>query len=251
MRYKRKKSYWQQAIRGIDYLKTLFIGLGLLFLIAYLFYGSIWAVFFLAPLLFLWFRWWETSFVAKKRFQFQQQFKDAIQAISTALNVGYSVENAWREAEKEMQLLYGEQALICREFQYMVRQLEMNVTLESVLAEFAERTKDEEVETFATVFTMAKRSGGNMIEIIRTAVTRISEKVDMKREMETVISSKKMEFRIMAVIPLAMICYMKISFGEFINILYGNLSGIFIMTICLVIYLFAYMAGKKMVEIEV
>ena len=248
---KKEKSYWQQAIGWIDYAKASVVGVSLLVGVAYLFYETIFAIFLLFPLLLLGMYFWKRAFLQKKRFQFQQQFKDALQAVSAALGVGYSVENAWREAEKELKLMYGTQALICREFGYMIRQLEMNVPLESILLEFAERTQDEEALLFATVFSVAKRSGGNLIEIIRIATGRITEKVDMRREMETVIASKKMEFRIMTAIPFAMIAYLKISFGEFVQVLYKNPLGVIVMSVCLGVYLVAYIVGRKMVEIEV
>ena len=251
MIYKRKKNYWQRAIRWSDYARSVLLGALLIGVISYLFYESLWAALFLSPLVGVWLFVWERSFAKKKQQQFQLQFKDAIQAVSAALNVGYSVENAWKEAAKEMRLMHGEQAMICKEFQYMIRQLDMNVTLEKVLEEFSEKTEDEEVQTFAAIFIMAKRSGANMMEIIRIAANRICDKVDRKRELETIISSKKTEFRIMAIIPLAMICYMKISFGSFIQILYGNMIGTFVMTLCLILYVGAYLVGRKMVEIEV
>ena len=56
--------------------------------------------------------------------------------MATALNVGYSVENAMREALKDLQVIYKKDELIVREFRYMVRQLDVNVTMEKVLQEF-------------------------------------------------------------------------------------------------------------------
>ena len=91
---------------------------------------------------------------------FQLQFKEAVQALATALNVGYSVENAMREVLKDLQVIYKKDELIIREFRYMVRQLDVNFTIEKVLQEFSERTKEEDVQTFVTIFVMAKRSGG-------------------------------------------------------------------------------------------
>lgn len=227
------------------------MGLVVLVGVSYLFYESFWAIFFLFPLLFVWIRLWKKAFIRKKKLHFQQQFGDAMQAVTAALNVGYSVENAWREGEKEMLLMHGEHALIYKEFAYMVRQLEMHVPLEQILLEFAERTEDEEVHLFAAIFSVAKRSGGNLIEIIRIATGRIGEKIDMRRDMETVIAAKKMEFRMMTVIPFAMIVYMKISFGEFVRVLYGTPLGVIVMTVALGIYLVAYLVGQKIVEIEV
>ena len=127
----------------------------------------------------------------------------------------------------------------------------MNVTTETVLQNFATRTGDEDVQTFVTVFNMAKRSGGDTLEIIRSAVRQMGEKIDVEREIVTLMSAKKMEFRIMTVIPMAMILYLKLSFPEFLDVLYGNVVGAVIMSLCLLIYLGAYEIGRRIVEIEV
>ena len=65
------------------------------------------------------------------------QFREAIRSLSAALNVGYSVENAMREAFRDLQLLYEKEDYIIREFRYMLRQLEMNLPVENVWKEFA------------------------------------------------------------------------------------------------------------------
>lgn len=171
--------------------------------------------------------------------------------MSAALNVGYSVENAMREAWKDLQLLYKKEDIIVREFRYMVHQLDMKLAVERILHEFASRTGDEEVQTFVTVFSMAKRSGGDMVEIIRNAACQIGEKIDVKKEINTMMAAKKLEFKIMCAIPFAMICYLKLSFPSFMQVLYGNVLGVVIMTICLLVYVIAFEMGKKIVEIEV
>ena len=98
---------------------------------------------------------------------------------------------------------------------------------------------------------MAKRSGGDLKEIIRSTVWQMGEKQEVKREIETLMSAKKMEFQIMSLVPFAMIGYIKWAFPDFMSVLYGNLSGIFLMSICLGVYILAYEWGKRMLEIEV
>ncbi len=251
MKCRIKKSYWQQDITKLAYAGAILRGVLLLLAISYLFYGTFWCVFLLSPYLIRYIKSWKKQTISKKKQLFQQQFKDAIQSISAALNVGYSVENAVREAKKDLQLIYRDEDMILREFTYMVHQLDMNLPLEEVLQQFASRTEEEDVHTFVTVFAMAKRSGGDMISIIRNAVTRIGEKMDVKREIETTMAAKKLEFRIMSIIPFAMICYLKLSFSEFMSVLYGNPVGVVVMTISLAIYVASYEIGKKIVEIEV
>ena len=72
-----------------------------------------------------------------------------------------------------------------------------------------------------------------------------------KKEINTMMAAKKLEFKIMCAVPFAMIGYLRISFPSFMGVLYGNVLGIMIMTICLLIYVAAFEMGKKIVEIEV
>lgn len=251
MRYRKKKSYWQQGIHRRDVIRAALTGIFVIVMFSYLFYGSVLCAVLLSPYLIWFLKSWETQFMKKKKQMFRMQFKEAIQSLAAALNVGYSVENAMRETLRDLQMLYKKEEQIVREFRYMIRQLEMNITIETVLGELAERTQEEDVQTFVTVFIMAKRSGGDMIAIIRNTSRQMSEKADVRREIETIISAKKLEFKVMTAIPLGMIGYMKLSFPEFMNVLYGNAAGVIIMTVCLCIYMAAYEAGRRIVEIEV
>lgn len=251
MRCRTKKSCWQQDIKRIEYARAILQGIGIILLASYLFYGTCWAAILLSPYLFWYMKSWEKQLIQKRKQSFQLQFKEAIQSLSAALNVGYSVENAMREVWKELPLLYQKEERILKEFHFMIRQMEMNLPMETILKEFAERTEDEEVRLFVTVFAMAKRSGGDMIGIIRNAIYKIGEKIDVKREIDTMMSAKRLEFHIMSAVPFAMICYMKVSFPAFMKILYGNVFGVIVMSICLGVYVTAFEFGKRIVEIEV
>ena len=251
MKYKRKKNYWQRDIRRIEYLKALLQGCLLIILVSYLFYGTWMCAILFSPYLVWYIKSWEKQTIKKRQERFRLQFKEMIQSLSAGLNIGYSVENAMRESTKDLKRIYKKDELILRELSYMIRQLQMNVSAENVLNEFAMRTGDEDVLTFVTVFNIAKRSGGDTLEIIRAAVRQMGEKIDVEREIVTMLSAKKMELKVMSVIPLAMIGYLKLCLPNFLDGLYGNLLGVSVMTICLLVYLVSYEIGKKLVEIEV
>ena len=187
----------------------------------------------------------------KGKRRFERQFQDALQSLEAQLNVGYSMENAIKEVQRDLQIMYDRHTLIVREFTYMVRQLNLNVTAEAAWKDFAARVALPEVDTFVTVFSLAKRSGGDSILIIKNAVRQLGDKAEVKREIDTVITAKKMEFQIMSVIPLGIIGYMRLSFPEFMAGLYGNLPGAAFMSICLGAYIAAWRLGCKIVEIEV
>lgn len=225
--------------------------MGITVVTAWLYYRSLWTAPLLLPL-FLWhFYMMEKECAGKKEMEFQIQFKEMIQAVSSALNTGYSVENAFREAQKEIRLIYPERTRISKELQMIVRQLQIHVPMEKILEEFGLRVQTEDVWNFVTVFSAAKKSGGNMIAIIQETVRQIGDKIDVRREIDTMLAAKRYEFRVMSAIPYAIIGYMSLSFPEFMDCLYGNILGIGVMTVCLGIYISAYYLGVRLIRIEV
>lgn len=251
MTYKKKKSYWQQDIRTSDYWKAFIQGVVIILIISYLFYGNLFYGILFSPYMFKYMKSFEQQKIKKIKESFRLQFKDALQALSSAIHVGYSVENALIESRNELKYLYKEDALIMKELSTIARQIQMNIPAEKALQDFAKRTKEEDVETFVTIFGMAKRTGGDTVEIIQSTISQILEKIDAERAIKTIMTAKQLEFRIMTMIPLGMMAYLKICFPEFLGVLYGNVAGITIMTVCLGIYLLSYEAGKRIVEIEV
>ena len=251
MRYKTEKNYWQLDIRRSEYVKAIGQGVFLVGLVSYLFYGTFWLMILFSPYLFWHMKNWKKDRILKKQQNFRFQFKEMIQSLESALSVGYSLENALKEADKDLHRIYKEEDMILRELSFMMRQVQMNIPVEQTFRELSERVQDEDVETFVTVFAMAKRSGGDAVEIIRNAVRQMGEKIDVEREIVTIMAAKKLEFRIMTLIPFGMILYLRMSFPEFFQVLYGNPVGVVVMSVCLLIYLIAYLCGKKMVEIEV
>ncbi len=224
---------------------------GIIFVTAWIFYHNLLAAVPLIPVLIWLYRHMEQDLIEKKKQEFLLQFKEMIQAVSSALNTGYSVENALQQAAEELSFLYKKDTVIMGELQFMLRQMQLMVPMEQVFADFAQRVQLEDVHNFATVFLAAKRSGGDMIAIIRSTADKIGDKIDVRREIDTALASGKYELQVMTVVPYGMILYMMFSFPEFMNSLYGNLFGMGVMTVCLVVYMAAYVLGTKLIKVEV
>lgn len=242
---------WLQDIKKSEYILGTIKTTAVFLLILYVFYGTFAAAPFLIPVWFLYMRDWIRDTAGKKEQQFRVQFRDSIQEMSAVLKAGYSVENAIREVSRELVPLYDKESRIRKEYDRMTHQLELKMPVAEVLEQFAERTGQEDVEDFVNVFAAAKKSGGDSITIIRNAVRIISGKIDTEKEIQTMIASNKLEFEIMCAVPFAIILYMKLTFGEFLSVLYGNMAGMIIMTVCLCVYIAAYCIGRRIIRIEV
>ncbi len=246
-----KKSSWLQDIRRRELVLGVAAGTAFFGLILYLFYESLFPAPILFPVWILYMKEWAEDMAGKKEMEFRLQFRDCIQTMSAALKAGYSAENSIRETRKDLESMYGKDTRIMKELDIMIRQLHVNIPTAQILDDFSQRAVQEDVRDFVNVFSTAKKSGGDSIGVIRNAVKIISEKIDTEKEIQTILASKKFEFQIMCVIPFGIILYMKLTFGEFLEVLYENTAGNLIMTVCLILYITAYKMGKKLIQIEI
>lgn len=215
------------------------------------FYDTPAAVVFLSPLLRPIYIRAKRNETVRKRRELILEFKDCTDAVLTSMRAGSSAENAFRAAGKEMEFFYGPESEICRELALMTRGLDSNVPLEELLEEFAYRSGAEEIQDFADVFAIAKRSGGNMSEILSRTISQIQNRIDVEREIGVMTSSSRLEQRIMDVVPIGIIAYMRLTSEGFMDPLYGSISGVLIMTACLAVYAAAFLMSEKIADIHV
>lgn len=252
MSFRRKKNCWRQDFKKWEYVEGITEAAGITAIIAGLFYQSVTAgIILFVPISAFYLHIWEQEKTRKKKRDFTVQFLDALQSLSAALNVGYSLENAMIEANKELKVLYRKEDRIRKEWDYMIRQMKMNIGLEQIMEELSARIEQEDVQNFVTVLASVKKSGGNVAKVVRQTMRQIQEKEDVNREIETMIAAKKMEFLVMAIVPFGMIGYMEIGFPDFVEHLYKGMAGRCVMSICLAGYLAAFRIGMKIIRIEV
>lgn len=217
-------------------------------ILAFFFYRSVWAVPPLAAVGAVYLRGRAVKKRDSRREELTLQFKECILSVAASLKAGYAVENAFLESRDDMKLLYGEDSDIYRELEGIRRGFILNITLEEQLTDLAERSGSEEVEQFAVVFSVARRSGGNLPEIIYESARLIGRRVDARQEMRTLLSGRRMEQSIMQLMPFGMLLYVGISYPGYFDVLYHNLQGIVVMTVCLGIYLAAYALGERILR---
>lgn len=220
-------------------------------IISYLFYRV--GIAFVIGLFFypIFYRRKKRSGAERKRAELKVQFKDCLLSVSGAMRAGYSVENAWREAEKDMEQQYGRESSIFQELRHMNSQVDCNVPLEKLLENLAVRSHIEDIENFSGIFSYAKRSGGDFSAIIGSSVQQLRDKMELKEEIETAVAAKRMEQKVMNAVPLFILAFVNTASGEFLSVLYHNTAGAVIMSSCLAVYAGAYLWSEKIVDIEV
>ncbi len=186
----------------------------------------------------------------KRRDKVLLEFKDMLGIICNGLKAGHSLENVMIELEKDFENLYSNKAITMYGIIHMRKQLQMKKPVEQVIGEFAKIYDYEEINSFAYMIGFAKRLGGNYIKNISSAADKLQGRLEIKQEISTMLTEKKLEMRIMGVMPLGILIYIGVTSFEFIEPLYGNIAGVCIMTVCLIAYVFCLYIGKRIVTID-
>lgn len=221
------------------------------FIVAKMFYGTFFAGVVILPLIIPMYRQQAEKHKEKAKTDFEHQYKEMLIALKDGITTGYSIENGLRESYKEMVNMYGYDALICKEMRLMTSRLKLSTPVEIIFKDFAERSELESAKTFYNTFSIAQKAGGDMNKVIKRVIENIVLKESVKEEINVAINGKKLEQRIMTVIPLFLIGYISFASPGFLDVMYESIMGKIVMTICLAAYLLAYLWSEKIVKVNV
>lgn len=236
---------WQEKV------VCMLLTFGLTGAVSWLFYRSIYGMIGALPL-FFWIKKFLKNYLHKKqRREMVCQFGEMLQFTASALKAGYSLENAFAQALQEYTELYGHKTVMAQEFCNITNQMKLNIPMEQLMEDLALRSGIEEIISFTQVFGFAKRGGGDMMKIFQNTTEKIRQKGEVEREIETVMAAKKAEQRIMELVPFGILIYVGFTSPEFLEPLYGNLPGVFVMTLCLLGYVGAFLLAEKILDIQV
>lgn len=234
-----------------EYCLNISIIILVIFSIARLFYGSFWVGIIMLPMGIPILKQRRQNIYEKKIEKLEIGFKDMLVSVSDAMNAGYSIENAIKESYRDLLPIYGYDSDICKELRLMISRLKLNINAETVIEDFASRSDLKNVKAFSQIFSVAKRTGGNMTEVIKNVTDDIVLKESVKEEIRVTINGKKLEQRIMTVIPLFLVVYMSFASPGFLDVMYQTWMGRMVMTICMICYVAAFVWSEKVTAIEI
>lgn len=217
--------------------------------IGYLFYDSLKMSVLCIPFFLMDYRSMKEDKLKAQKRELTMQFRSMMEALATSLTTGYSLERAFADAKRDLALIYQNDAIIFGELDEIINGLKVNIPIEKLLKDFGDRSGVEDIENFANVVAAAKHGGGNLIHIIEKTVKSISDKISAEEEMETMISEKKLEEKIMMIMPYGILLYLRISNEGYLDVLYHNVFGMLLMTVFLAGVYVANIWASKIMEI--
>jgi tight adherence protein B len=101
------------------------------------------------------------------------------------------------------------------------------------------------------VFLTSKRSGVNLVEVVRNAANIINDKIEIQQDIDTILSQRKFEQKILNAIPLIIILFLYTTSPDYIEPVYSTLQGRVTMIAVLIMLSVSFAISKKIAEIKV
>ena len=188
----------------------------------------------------------------KRRNALCLQFKDFLYSISASFATGRHMAEALSEARHELAKMYGDGDAIMVELDSMIHKIkETGATEVAVLEDFADRAGIEDISDFVQVFRSCRETGGDMVSSINKSAVIIGEKITIENDIRVMVAQKKFEGRIITLMPMAIIIFLRLMSPDYLAIMYDTLMGRILMTAALAATAFAYVIIERITDIEV
>lgn len=233
----------------VDYIKMILKNLLFVVLSGILFFRTVWCLLWLVPYFFYRLHRDRKEVIERRRRLLATQFRDGMQCLQSSLEAGYSIGNSVGYAVTDLRVMFDEKEPIVKEFRKMDRRLQNGEAVETVFREFGEQSEVEDIRNFSVIFTIASRSGGDVVHVVRSVNDTLYQKQEVMREIQTVLLAKEFEVNIMRWMPFGILAYFGLFAPSFLAPLYEGISGRTIMLIIYVLYLLCCRWAEKMADI--
>lgn len=239
-------------MKAKEKLACVIVAVAVIITAGYIFYRSILLSMLLAPFALLYPGFRTKEIIRKRKVELNLQFREALYSIASSLSAGKSIETAFRDAQKELSIQYPDaETYILIELEQINRRIEMNETIEEALSDFAVRSHLEDIMNFTDVFIICKRTGGNLVQVVKNTAEIISEKIDVKQEINVLLTEKKLEHKVLNLMPVFIVLMLSTSAEEFMSPVFTEPLGRAAMTFSLLLFTAAYFVSRKIMDIEV
>ncbi len=189
------------------------------------------------------------SLKKKRQQELALQFRSLLEALAVSLSSGMNMSDSLQAAYKDLRMEYTDKADIVGEVEEMILGIQNNIEIEEMILSLGERSENADIKNFATVFSVSYRAGGNIKDIVRRTGNIISEKIEINGEIETALSSNKVQFKAMMVIPVVMMLMLRGMSSDFAAS-FSTLPGILATTVAIILFGMAYVIGQKIMDIK-
>ena len=176
--------------------------------------------------------------------KFEEQLCDALMICCSCLRSGLSFNQAMETIAKDME------APISTEFSTVVKEVNMGYSMDEALENLGDRIKSKYVDLMVSAVLVQRQTGGNLSHILENISDTIRERMKLKRQLKTSVSSGKMSGIIVGAMPIIILGLFTLISFDFVAVLYTEPRGNILLAIAAGLEGMAFMFVKKITTVK-
>jgi tight adherence protein B len=188
---------------------------------------------------------WALNFLKNWREKrFTRDFATAIDMIVRSVKSGLPVNEALKVVSTEIPRPVGS------EFNLLLENLKVGLTMEQALTRMYERMPTAEVNFFAIVMVIQQKAGGNLSEALENLTSVLRDRKRLAGKIKAMSSEAKAGALIIGSMPPGVLCMVYITTPEYIDLLFTTDLGKLMLVGCSIWMLIGILVMKKMVSFK-
>lgn len=188
---------------------------------------------------------WLTFKAGRRRAAFLESMPDSLQLLSGSLSAGFSLTQGIDAVARE-----GSEPL-AGEFSRAVAESRLGVPIEDALDSIADRMDSEDFRWVVMAVRVQREVGGNLAEVLNTVSQTMRDRAKLRRQVRALSAEGRLSAYVLIGLPISMTAYLFFFRRAYLEPLYTNALGVFMIIGALVLLLVGCFWMKKVVTVEV
>ena len=181
--------------------------------------------------------------------QMEREFRECLSMLLPVLRAGRSLEGAVQAVVDDLDP--GELPCMIVELESMRNGLMLGIPLEELFLDLGERSGVEDIKDFAELLALRKRSKGDLAEAAEYTIQILTEKMEAEEELKTLLAQRRMEQRIMNMMPFVILGMLLLMSPDYLKPLYESFMGGLIRLSCLLLIGLGWLLSDRISRIRV
>jgi tight adherence protein B len=186
------------------------------------------------------------SFLRKQRLRkFNEQLEDALLSMSSSLKAGFSINQALEVIAEE------NRHPISFEFNLLIQELRLGVTLETALDNMSRRLDCPDFELVAVSILTARQTGGELTATLERLAGVIRERVRITARIRALTAQGRMQAVIIALMPFALFFAMMNIVPDMMTSFFSTVAGVLSLLAVIILVVIGFLTIRKITNIDI
>ena len=187
---------------------------------------------------------WVKQRLKIRRWQFREQFVDALRMLTSSLRAGLSLTQAFEVLESEMP------PPASQEYGLMLKAHRLGRSLEEALQGLNDRMHSEELHLLITAVLVARETGGDVTNILSQLIVTIRERKKLDEKVRTLTLQGRLQAYIMSALPILFATFVTASNPHYFDTLLKDPVGNLLLVLAVGLWIVGMVLLLKLSQVD-